>query len=127
MGEVRNTLTRGSVKMDLLQSDSKLRNDFHGKKYEELSAAEQYQCDRDYEELVTRRIEKSEMIKDMDRLVEVLTTKGEARRKDRDTMASAMKIVEYMVNTQPPERIEEPPKKEEKKDERSTKPNPRNG
>lgn len=112
MGEVRNTLTRPSVKMDLLQEAELLRTKFQGKKFEELTAAEQYQCNADYDNLVLARIANSEMIKDMTRLVEIFTSKGEARRKDRETMAAAIEILEEMTRPPKEEKPVEKPKEE---------------
>ena len=111
MGEVRNTLTRPSVKMDLLMEAELLRTKFQGKKFEELSAADQYQCNADYDNLVMARIATSEMIKDLTRVVEIFTTKGEAHRKDRETMAAAIEILEEM--TRPPKE-DKPPRIEPK-------------
>ena len=97
MGEIRDTLTRGSVKMATLEEQGTLPESLVGKEYSELTAAEIYQIDRNYAEVVADKIERGEMVKDMKLLVELFTEKGEEKRLDAETMASAIHIVEEFL------------------------------
>lgn len=51
MGEIQNTKVDGDARMLSLKLKGRLKKEYQDRKYYELSAGDQYQIDRDYDEM----------------------------------------------------------------------------